>query len=602
MSDTFPPRSAVFQAFGGRTAAVVIGGAALCWFAVRTAARGSIPADVRAFQTAYLVAFAGYALIAVVLLKPGRSPGTPSPLVRFASRHGWWIICVLLRLILLRVTPTDDAYRYVWEGRVQQAGFNPYAHAPDDPRLLALRDDDWTCINHPDYPAIYGPLAELQFRLAAALDPSPQCVKLFHVVADVCVLFLLASCLRRTGRPPALASLYGLCPLVLTAFAVEGHLDSLMLLMLLFAVRFQQEDRTWPAGAALGAALAVKITAGFFVPWFLWRRPRVLLPAMLVVGLCWIPYLDAGAGIATSLLRFAGGPPFFSLISLLPASWTAAPAVKAVNALLLLGILLRLAGRNGSASFSPFAKTNAAARSVGTDTDGLDTYAFRAASATTCLLPVLHYWYLTWVLVFLPFRTVRERPAPPSGSDDADPARAGDESSRAPRLRRHRQQQSGDRRQQSRDRKGAEAKQSRDRKGAEEGIETSRDRPPVPVRGQGAGIPRARTDQGSALPHRHGRVRTSSRSPDGPRLTGGPRRPMLLPWLAMSAAMVVYFEAERLRVAAGTWSMPSWCTATVWASLAAGVGLELVQRRLRIRFASALDAGHDGFHNASQMR
>ncbi|WP_345708857.1 hypothetical protein [Kitasatospora paranensis] len=34
---------------------------------------------------------------------------------------------------------SDDAYRYVWDGRVQAAGISPYRYAPDDPALAGLR-------------------------------------------------------------------------------------------------------------------------------------------------------------------------------------------------------------------------------------------------------------------------------------------------------------------------------------------------------------------------------------------------------------------------------------------------------------------------------
>ena len=35
---------------------------------------------------------------------------------------------------------SDDAYRYVWDGRVQLAGIDPYHYVPLDPALAGLRD------------------------------------------------------------------------------------------------------------------------------------------------------------------------------------------------------------------------------------------------------------------------------------------------------------------------------------------------------------------------------------------------------------------------------------------------------------------------------
>src|SRR3954471_4192335 len=53
----------------------------------------------------------------------------------------FWAVAVLLRLLALPLTPGDELWRYQWEGKVQQAGFNPYVHGPDDSQLEQLRDD-----------------------------------------------------------------------------------------------------------------------------------------------------------------------------------------------------------------------------------------------------------------------------------------------------------------------------------------------------------------------------------------------------------------------------------------------------------------------------
>src|SRR5262245_41555799 len=50
---------------------------------------------------------------------------------------------VLFRLPLLPTEPrmSTDLYRYLWDGRVQVAGINPYYYAPGDDALRSLRDD-----------------------------------------------------------------------------------------------------------------------------------------------------------------------------------------------------------------------------------------------------------------------------------------------------------------------------------------------------------------------------------------------------------------------------------------------------------------------------
>ena len=83
---------------------------------------------------------------------------------------GWfWLGAIAPRLILLAMHPGDDIWRYLWEGYIQNHGFNPYLTVPSAPELIPLRTDafnldGWSQINHPDHAAIYPPVALLGFR------------------------------------------------------------------------------------------------------------------------------------------------------------------------------------------------------------------------------------------------------------------------------------------------------------------------------------------------------------------------------------------------------------------------------------------------------
>ena len=61
-----------------------------------------------------------------------------------------WGLAIALRISMFACAPGDDFWRYVWEGRVQTAGENPYLHSPLAPELQRLRDADWPRINHPE--------------------------------------------------------------------------------------------------------------------------------------------------------------------------------------------------------------------------------------------------------------------------------------------------------------------------------------------------------------------------------------------------------------------------------------------------------------------
>ena len=130
------------------------GWALLAIFVAAAAWIGDPAAHVRLFECAYLLGMVGFALLVWVVH-------------RSLHPHGRWMLwfagCIVLRAGLAAVTPSDDLYRYAWEGRIQLAGHNPFNHAPDDPLLVPFRDADWGHINHPSYKTIYSPVAQCVF-------------------------------------------------------------------------------------------------------------------------------------------------------------------------------------------------------------------------------------------------------------------------------------------------------------------------------------------------------------------------------------------------------------------------------------------------------
>jgi hypothetical protein len=180
-------------------------------------------------------------------------------------------VAVGLRLIALPLTPGDDLWRYQWEGKIQQAGFNPYINAPDDPKLEQVRAEfpDWGKINHREYRAIYPPGTELIFRALSAISDRPLFYKLFFTAADLAAIAVLLRLVGGTNRY-ANAAWYGWNPLVVYSFAGAAHFDSLMILPMtagiLFLARVGTETdsrRKWllalAASAAFGVAISVKL-------------------------------------------------------------------------------------------------------------------------------------------------------------------------------------------------------------------------------------------------------------------------------------------------------------------------------------------------------
>src|ERR1700729_4268350 len=137
-------------------------------------------------------------------------------------------IAVQLAAVSAPPQNSNDLYRYIWDGRVQAAGVDPYAYVPTARQLTGLRDEflfhpgaeycvsqsyvashpaaelaaGCTAINRPTVPTIYPPVAEAYFLgvhfLPAGSDSSTPIQATTALVA-VLVPVLLLFGLRRLG-------------------------------------------------------------------------------------------------------------------------------------------------------------------------------------------------------------------------------------------------------------------------------------------------------------------------------------------------------------------------------------------------------------------
>lgn len=203
------------------------------------------------------------------------APGRPA---RHTGPAAWVVVAgaIAMRAVLVPLAPatSTDAYRYLWDGRVQSAGISPYAYAPDAPELQGLRDTAvFPLINRPHVPTIYPPVAQAVFAGAHTAGlRTPTGWKALIAVADLAAVLLLMGLLRRSGRAPAQAVAYAWNPVPIIAFALAGHLDALVVVALLAAVVAWRRHRAALTGLALGLAGGLKLF------------PLLLLPAFTAVA------------------------------------------------------------------------------------------------------------------------------------------------------------------------------------------------------------------------------------------------------------------------------------------------------------------------------
>jgi alpha-1,6-mannosyltransferase len=275
----------------------------------------------------------------------------------------------------------DDIHRYVWDGRVQRLGYNPYVLLPDDPALAGLHTPETRTLNHPDMASPYPAGAELLFRGVTTIHESVFALKVAFVVCELAIVLVLLDVLRRDRQGMHWVLAFAWNPLLATEVAGNGHVDILGALLLL--VSFAALLRRWRAVAAtaFGLAIAVKFLPIVLLPLY-WRRVRIrdVLQAVFVFGLLYTPFLGSGripiGSLGTYVHSFRFNGPVFTGLERLTT-----PEIAAGLAL-LAGIVTAIWLRASSTVTCSHA------------------FAWPMAASLLCA-PVVYPWYLLWLLPFL---------------------------------------------------------------------------------------------------------------------------------------------------------------------------------------------------------
>jgi alpha-1,6-mannosyltransferase len=211
------------------------------------------------------------------------------------------LVAAGLRLLLLPLPASlsDDTLRYLWDGRVLLAGFDPYRLAPDDQLLAPLRDADWEAMPHRQVPTVYPPLAQALFLAAAALPAPFHSLKILLSAIDLLGCLLLFRLAAILAVPRARVLFYAWNPLVALETAGMGHVDALMAALAVAAVWLLARGRPGRAALAAAGAVAAKLLPLMALPIWLRRSGR--------------PWLFGGVAalalLALFLPLFAAGPP-----------------------------------------------------------------------------------------------------------------------------------------------------------------------------------------------------------------------------------------------------------------------------------------------------
>ena len=363
---------------------IVIAGLVIEVLCIRIASLGDIMQHIPQFSLMYSAAFVAY-LFAVFLVSKNAALSVKNSNI---SKKIIWVILVfslVFRLTLLPATPSNDIFRYLWEGKIQLHGINPYSQPPVSLNLEHLRDNFFSGISHKHLTAIYPPLTLMVFAIADFISHSFVSIKSAFLLFDILSIFVLVKYLKVMRKEPANVLIYAWSPLVLVSFAARGHCDSLQIFFVMLALYLYSIRKNAKSVVSISLAVMSKFVSIIIVPFLIPRKKfRYLAILFLVIILLYLPYCSAVKGLFSTLFQFGTQYRYNDSIHFLFLCLSfGSPFLSKTITLIIFSIVF----------FFLYKKYH----------DNILRFAFLVYGSFLILAPTVHPWYLTWIVPFLCF-------------------------------------------------------------------------------------------------------------------------------------------------------------------------------------------------------
>lgn len=191
---------------------------------------------------------------------------------------------LLFRIVLLAAVPSlsDDFYRFIWDGVVQNAHLNPYASLPagimaETPGGFAA--DVFLKLNSPNYYSVYPPVMQFIFRICNLMSNGSVFwnivfLKLFIIAFEAGTMLIMVKLLAHYKLSKNLSAIYILNPLVILELTGNIHFEAGMIFFTLLTVWMMIRNKLLFSSATLAAAICIKLLPLLFIPLFCNQLPR----------------------------------------------------------------------------------------------------------------------------------------------------------------------------------------------------------------------------------------------------------------------------------------------------------------------------------------
>ncbi len=298
---------------------------------------------------------------------------------------------IILRIVFIPVHPvgSDDFYRYIWDGKVQANGINPYEYSPNDSALISLHTDILPKkVNHADMKTLYPPLTEILFYAAFIISGESYFgLKIILLLFELMTLWGIFLILNKLKIDKKYLLLYAFSPLPIFQFFIDSHADGFGLAFIIFAIFFYLDKKKIISYILIGLSICIKPIGLLLIPLLLFteksfteRLKIIFIPAFICIAM-YIPYTFSGEPFQ-ALIKFTENWTFNGIVfDIFNSFMHNNQKVRLICGIIYLFIFLFI---------------------VISKKDLLEKI-YLSIFLLLIFSPVVHPWYVCWLAVLLPF-------------------------------------------------------------------------------------------------------------------------------------------------------------------------------------------------------
>ena len=348
------------------------------------------------------------------------------------EKHNFWFlagVALLFRILFIGAIPnlSQDFYRFLWDGRMIVAGFNPYLYLPEN--LLELGTapiaqakelfNGMGALNASHY-TNYPPLNQLFFAVAGLIAGksilgSVIVLRTLIIAADIGVLYFGRKLLVQLKLPESRIYLYLLNPFIIIELSGNLHFEGVMVFFLVWSLYLLQKKKWIGSAVIFGFSVLLKLVPLLLLPlffgYFIYKKDQneieakqklgfgKLIGFYLIVGITvllgFLPILSTSflenfmATISLWFQKFEFNASFYYVVR-----WFGFQ-VKGYNIIETAGKVLPFITLAILAGLSLFRKNNSLEKLITAMLFGFTTYLFISTT--------VHPWYLAIPLIFSVF-------------------------------------------------------------------------------------------------------------------------------------------------------------------------------------------------------